>query len=143
MTISLKWYTDAALQTPVPGNLLNVLHSLATSEPSIHTVYLGSAESGRVFRSASDPGNEPITVLVEDATPGEFHVPDDVKLALSEEDLDTAVAGEPLVLGPELLSGAENAIEVWMAITRGDVNQVSTRQDLTVRTNEVQETEAA
>lgn len=48
---------------------------------------------------------------------GATHEPGELKIATSEAGLATAVAGDPLNLGPELLSGVPNAVEFWIQWT--------------------------
>lgn len=48
---------------------------------------------------------------------GASHQPTEIKIADTEIGLDTAVAGEALNIGPELLSGVVNAIPIYIRIT--------------------------
>ena len=68
----------------------------------------------------------------------------EVKLALTQAGLDTAVAGAPLVIGTELLSGAANAVEVWARVTNAvsTVSSNSAQPEISRRINQVIESVA-
>lgn len=73
---------------------------------------------------------------------GTHHDPDEIILALSEGDLDTNVAGDPLDLGTTITGGTGNAIEVWIrvenAVTRVQSN--TGYPEVGININEVVET---
>jgi hypothetical protein len=68
-----------------------------------------------------------------------IHETTEVKLALTEVGLDSAVAGDSLDVGLTLLSGSANAIEFWMRVEDA-TGELSTETELYVQTNTTQET---
>ena len=74
---------------------------------------------------------------------GKRHQPTEVVLGLSAVELDTNVAGDPIALGTEILSGSANALEIHYRVT----NTVTTVQDntnygvLALETSEIREQE--
>ncbi|SFM71210.1 hypothetical protein [Marinobacter pelagius] len=133
MAISLKVYNDAAL-----SSLLTKLSALQRSDgatgPVDSVIYLGSTESGKKFEAASNPGADDIVLSVADSDTGSGQSASAVKLSATASGLDSAVAGDPLTIGPEILSGAANSVEVHIRIEATDLSE-GTYTDLSVRTN--------
>lgn len=73
---------------------------------------------------------------------GVHHDQDEITLALTEPDLGTNVAGDPLDIGPTILGGVVNAVEVWIrvenAVTRVESN--TGYPEVGININEVVET---
>lgn len=115
MTISLQFYSDAGLTTPATGIFVTqAADGAAPAEDRV--VYLGSTASGKKFRANSDPGVDPIIVSVADAASGSGVQATHVKLATTAGGLDTALGGQALALGTQLLSGVANAQAVHVRI---------------------------
>lgn len=135
-----KLYTDASLDTEFT-NPLSVIHRTDLGDnPQTFTFYFGNREDdpgdNQIIQkqAASAPGTDQITLTVEDANPGSGHDVGEITLALSEADLDTNTAGASLDLGTQLLSGASEAVEIWVRV-ENSVTDVGTRQELSVDIN--------
>jgi len=115
MTISLQFYTDAGLTTPATSiSAIQASDGSAAAEDRV--VYLGSTVSGHKFRADSDPGVDPVVVSIADSAAGTGVEATHVKLATTSGGLATALAGQPLSLGTQLLSGVANAQPVHVRI---------------------------
>lgn len=79
--------------------------------------YFGSPIDGFKAEAASDPGVDPVYVDVTDSAPGTGAEASAVRLALASVDLATAVAGNPVVLGLNVLSGVANAVAVHVRVS--------------------------
>jgi len=113
MAITLNFFRDSGLS--VPGLSLACNQADDGSSAAVDRVfYLGSPVVGRQFEDAAAPGTDAITVSVEDS--GSGVLPSAVKLALSAAGLDTAVAGAPLAVGTQILSGPGNGIAVHVRV---------------------------
>ena len=134
MTISLDYHLDAALTTPLPGNLIIQQAIDGSTGPVQSVLYLGSTALGRKFQTEAAPGVGSILLSIVDATPAVGHLPTEVKLSLTQIGLGVAVAGDPLDLGATLLSEVPNAQEIWIEVD--DPNLVlGTEVDLSINTN--------
>lgn len=67
----------------------------------------------RKLQAASDPGVDPLVVSIVDASPGGGVEAAHIKLALTQVDLGSAVAGDPVNLPATIQGGAVNAVKVW------------------------------
>lgn len=63
------------------------------------------------------PGVDQIQIKPVDSDSGSGHETTEIKLALSEADLDTAVAGAALDLGTTLTSGASGVVVIYIGVT--------------------------
>lgn len=74
---------------------------------------------------------------------GAVHPITEVKLATTEAGLDSATGGAALNIGTTILSGATNAVEVWVRVTNTNtfVNDNSGFPELALYINEVIETD--
>jgi hypothetical protein len=81
------------------------------------TRYFGSTDSALKVEANSDPGNDQITVSIVDADPGNGHEASEIKLALTEAGLDTAVGGASLDLGTSITGGTSNKKTIWIRAT--------------------------
>lgn len=137
MTVSLGFYTDAGLTTPLSG--LVVIQAADNSLPAVdRVVYLGSTVSGNQFQATSDPGVDPIMLSIADA--GSGILTSYVKLALSSGGLNTAVAGDPLDVGDTLLSGSANSLAVHIRVDL-PAYAIGSYSNLSFETDELIETE--
>lgn len=115
-----RLFTDAAL-TKLADGTLSLIHYTDLSDGSQDFVryfaetQLDPADNG-AFKFVLQNGAD-IEVTVDDALPGSGHPATEVKLATSAAGLDGATGGAPLNLGPELISGASNAIEIHVRVT--------------------------
>lgn len=133
MTMTFKFYSDAALTTEITAPLA---FSQATPSPtaSVKTVYLGSVASGKTAGAASDPGVDQIVVSVVDSASGSGSPATDIKLALTSGGLASATAGAPLNVGTQILSGSANAVSIYIRVL-DSTGSVGTHTDLSLETN--------
>lgn len=133
MTMTFKFYSDAALTTEITAPLA---FSQSTPSPtaSDKVVYLGSVASGKTAEAASDPGVDPILVSIIDSASGSGSPATDVKLALTSGGLATATAGAPLSIGTQITSGSANAKEIHILVL-DSTGVVGTNTDLSLQTN--------
>lgn len=137
MATSLKFYIDAGLTVELSQLIINQLADGSTGNVD-NIVYLGSTLINSVFEATSDPGVDDILVNILDANPAAGVEVENIKLALSSGGLATAVAGDPLNLGPEILGGIANAIPIYV---RSDTPAIATSNtDITLETNDLTET---
>lgn len=136
MAISLGFFSDAALTTPVAT--LTFIHATDDSLPFVkQRVYLGSPNGAKTYQAASNPGVDDIQVELFDPNMGDGFNTTHVKLAGTELGLDSAVAGDPYVIGPTINGGSGNAEEVWIQVI--DTNLGNGTYNMTPRTNLVAE----
>lgn len=136
MAISLGFFNDAALLNPV--TTLTFVHAIDDSLPFVkQRVFLGSLNALSLFQAASAPGVDDIEVSVSDPNLPDGFNPSHVKLSDTEVGLDTAIPGDPLVIGTQILGGAGNAEEVWVQVI--DTNLAQGTYPLIPTTNLVAE----
>lgn len=138
MTVTLKFYADAGLTTELTS-LARSANSDGSSGAIDSVIYLGSAAAGKTFRALSNPGVDQIVLTPTDAAAGSGQAVGAIKLALSAGGLPGAAAGAPLNLGTQILSGAGNAIAVYVRWTNA-VTTPGTYTDLSLNLNTLQET---
>lgn len=138
MAVTLKFYADAGLTTELVS-LDRSANADGSSGSVDAVVYLGSVAAGKTFRAASNPGVDALVLSVADAASGSGHPAGEIKLATSAGGLAAAVAGAPLNLGTQILSGAGNAIAVWVRWTN-TVAVVGVSNELSLNLNTVLET---
>jgi O-acetylhomoserine/O-acetylserine sulfhydrylase-like pyridoxal-dependent enzyme len=117
MTISFGFFTDSGLTAPLVGSILHSKLASVASADQDTRLYFGSAAAGTQLQRATNPGVDDIEVEITDSDLGAAPAATAVKLALSQSALSSAVAGDPLSLGTEILSGSANAVEVWIRTT--------------------------
>lgn len=129
MSSTFAWYADAGLTAP-----LTRADFVRGSTPSDvnRVAYFGSPAAGRQLQAASDPGVDALQVAIVDASGGTDPAPEDVKLASSYVGLDSAVAGDPLAIGVTILSGAANAVAVYVRFS-SDISDAGQYDDLSLR----------
>lgn len=140
MANSLKFFHGTSTASEVTtGNRAVFDQDTANSLlPAQKPFLLGSVAVSTKFQAASDPGVDPIVVsVIDDGTPG-GEPATGVKLALSQAGLATAVAGAALGVGPEILSGAVNAITIWVEVD-DQTATVGNYLNLRLQTNETYE----
>lgn len=139
MSLSFKFYTDAQLSTPHTGNLVATQNVDGSSDPVVRTLWLGSVTASRRLQANSNPGVDQITVSIVDAAPATGNPATDVTLALTQNGLAVATPGAPLNLGVQVLSGAINAVPVWIRID-DSTGVVASSTELSLTTNALRET---
>jgi len=122
MTISLGFFSDAALTVPV--TTLTFIHAIDDSLPFVkQRVFLGSPNVASTFQAASNPGVDDIEVSLTDPNvPDGFNIAH-VKVAASSLALDTAIPGDPFVVGTQINGGAGNGVEVWFQVIDTNLSQ--------------------
>lgn len=140
MSISLNIYSDAALANVMSKLAVNQKQDGSTG-PVDTVIYIGSEATSKKFQASSNPGTDPITLSIDDSDPGNGHEVTEVKLALTSAGLDTAVAGDPLDLGTEILSGAANALPVYVRVEDA-TGVVGISTELSLSTNQIEELNA-
>ena len=115
MTVSLTFYSDSGLTTFATSiTALQASDGSAAAEDRV--VYLGSTVSGNKFRATSDPGVDQIVLSIVDAASGSGVEATHVKLATTSGGLGSALGGQALALGTQLLSGVANAQPIYVRI---------------------------
>lgn len=116
MAIDFNFYdsTDTTLTTPL-GSSLTFVGSADAGAAAItkHFLY-GSPTASTQLQMASNPGVDQIPVALTDSGSGSGHAITEVKLASTEGGLTSATAGASLNIGHTILSGAANAVHVWI-----------------------------
>lgn len=139
MSISLKFYLDANLSTPVNGSLIFEQATDGSSGPQTKVIYMGSSVPQRKFESANNSGVSPIVVSVLDGQPGIGQEASSIKLALDPNNLAAAVPGAPLQGPATLLSGVINAIPIYIQ-AKDSTGRVGIDNSLSLVTNNIIET---
>lgn len=137
MALTLKVYSDAGLTSELKK--LNVLQrSDGVTGPVDAVFYLGSTETNKKFEASSDPGVDDIVISVVDSDTGAGQASTAVKLSFTAAGLDTAIAGDPLTVGSQILSEVANAVEVHARIEATNFTE-GTYTDLSINTNNLVE----
>jgi hypothetical protein len=115
-----KLYNDPAGTQVFSGTLPFVTYSDNPGVPQDGVLYclekeLDPIDNGAYRMVAADGGN--LLLYPSDLNPGTGHEVTEIKLATSAAGLDTAIAGAPLSLGPQLYSGVSNAVAVHVRVT--------------------------
>jgi hypothetical protein len=113
-------YEDELLETVINGSNRLVFEPSVgnVSSPPRRAIYIGHPDVGLRFQRKSAPLEDTLELSVVDL--GALNggsIEQEVtsyKLALTEAELDDAVAGAPLNLGYSILSGVDNARTVWI-----------------------------
>lgn len=136
--MSFQIYTDAALTTPLSGNLIFEEPSDHSQSPSDIQLFIGSTDTGKKVNATSDPGIDQIAVSITDTAPGADHEAAEIKLATTEAGLASATGGVALNLGTQILSLAANAAEFWVR-SRDATGTQGTATELGIETNALSE----
>jgi hypothetical protein len=115
MATSFGFFADAGLTTPATS-LAAVQAADGSADAVDSVVYFGSMASGKKAQATSDPGVDPVYVSIADSATGAGLAATAVKLAASSGGLGAAIAGNPLSLGAQVLSGSANAVAVHVRI---------------------------
>lgn len=117
MAITFGFYLDSGLTAALAGPILHSKLASVASADQDTRLFFGSTAVDTQLQRATNPGVDDIEIEVTDSDLGNAPAASAVKLALSRSALSSAVAGDPLSLGTEVLSGAANAVEVWVRTT--------------------------
>lgn len=125
---TFAWYSDAGLTAPLTRADFTRGSTAAAVDK---LVYFGSTATDKKLQNATTPGTGPVQVVMADAAGGGVAVAD-VKLALSSPGLGSATGGAALNIGTTILSGASNAVPVFIRLnssltTIGNYDDVSLR----------------
>lgn len=140
MATSLAAYSDSALTTIIDGAApLTFTPTVLNATPAPQQqIWIGSPTVGKEHRRKTLPGTNQLVLSVVDSNGATDEEVTDVKLALTEGGLATAVAGDPLDLGTSILSGVANAVSVWVEI--GDSSgAVGTYTDISLKVLDVED----
>jgi len=116
-TPTFKLYQDAGLTTEFVGPLVNTQDADGTTAAQDYQLFIGSTVAGKTMRTKVNPGVDNITLNISDNTPANGPEATDIKLATTLIGLDSAVAGDPLLLGVTIASGVPNAVAIFIRIT--------------------------
>ncbi len=114
--MSWNFYADSGctvLMSPVD------LFQATNVGPADRIVYFANPNAGFILQKGSAPGVDPLELQILDSAPGSGLAASVFTLALSLGDLDTNTPGDPLELGVTLLSGAANALAVFVRLDAG------------------------
>lgn len=131
MASNWKWYLDAACTQLAPENLvfthpsdlsttdLDEVRYLANiiDDPADSGLYKEEAYLDFDGTTALTPGTSQLQARVIDLDAGDAFPATDIKMALTQAGLDSAVGGADLSLGTEIISGVSNALPVWFRCT--------------------------
>lgn len=129
MANTAAFYLDPGLT--VPASAIAVAQATDGSTPAADRVfYIGSTAASTKFQAESSPGVDQINIRLSDANIGAGVEAAHVALAATLIGLDTATPGDPLALGTEILSGAGNAVAIYVrvdtpALATGTYNDIS------------------
>lgn len=104
------FYVDPALTRPATRMLIMAMIGAGGGSSML---YFGSRNAAVTLLPV---GTSNIYISAE-IPPGAAVSASDVKLAMSRDELATAIAGAPLSVGPSLAGGATEAVEVWVSVT--------------------------
>jgi hypothetical protein len=130
MAQTFSIYSNASLTTEL-ATLAKTFKDDGSSSALDVLVYLGSVTAAKKILAASDPGVDAIEIAVADANGATGQLAADIKLALTQGDLDTAVGGAALAGPIQVLSGVAQALPVWMRLDPSNLDE-GLYDDLTI-----------
>lgn len=115
MPTSFKFYHDAALTSEITSGVpLSAAHDTSGGSPAVDDlIYFGSTSTGLKAQVSSNPGVTAIQISISDSASGSGAPATQFKLATTQGGLTAAVAGNPLSLSTQVLSGVANAVPIW------------------------------
>lgn len=137
MALTFKVYSDSNLTTEI--STLQFSAAAINPSPEDKTVYIGSTNASNKLEANSNPGIDQIVLSINDSDPGSGHETTEFKLALTQNDLNTATPGASLNLGTQLTGGTVNAIPVYIRFENAVVNPGTLPVEISFTTNEVYE----
>lgn len=116
--MTYAFYHDSALTTPVTtlDPVTATQDELDTLSPVDKQVWIGAPDAGLVAKAHSNPGVDEIVVSILDVGAGAGETVAAIALATSQAGLDSAVPGDPLSIGTQILSGIGNAATIWLRL---------------------------
>jgi hypothetical protein len=108
--ITFGFFHDAGLTTPVNS-------SNKIAGPGDVQLWFGSTGADLKARAQSNPGVDPIKIMVSDSNSGGGQPNTAVRLATSQSGLASATPGADLEIGAQVLSGVANAVPFWVRLT--------------------------
>ena len=135
----LAFFLDPALIQEVVAPIAVTQKNDGSTGPLVFHLWLGNPEDGWAYQAASAPGVDDIQISVTDSNPGSNHESTEIKLAATQPELASAVAGDPLPIGLSLQSGIAGAYEFWVEINDA-TGVVQTVTELGLETNECNKT---
>ncbi len=140
MTISLGFYLDVNLTNSIITPLEFEQATDGSTGAQVKVIYIGSTVPNRKFEAEMNSGIDAIVLSAVDSQPGIGQEVSNVKLALAPGDLVNVSVGASLALPATILSGATNAIPVYIQVE--DTNgEISTDTSLSLTTTSIVETE--
>lgn len=136
MAVSFGFFADPGLVTPISSPAQLAQAPLSATGPADKAVYVGSAVANKTLKAASNPGVDQIVLSVTDSAGGTGHATTAIKLAATQGGL--AAGGQSLNLGTQILSGAANAVPVWLRFTDA-TGTVGVSSELSLASNAVLE----
>lgn len=130
--MSLGFHVDDGLVSPETTRA--VIEVIGAGHVDISTV-VGDPNAAFYWQAASNPGVDPIQVMIDDTAPGTGFDTSMVALALTQAGLDSATPGAALTLGNTINGGAGNGVKVWARIDTGVVVEMNAA-DLRLRLTE-------
>lgn len=130
MPATFAIYSDASLTT----ELVTLEQSFASdgSDGAIdRLVYIGSTATGKKILAASDPDVDSIPISIVDSNGGDGQLAADIKLALTQGGLAAATGGAAITGPAQILSGAAQALAVWLRIDPSNLAE-GTYTDLSI-----------
>lgn len=131
-----QFFTDQGLTTPQTGNIIIPQKSDGSTGPVQVRLWLGDDDPAFKYQTEVNPGTNNIQINIVDAALGTGNPATDVKLANSQPNLGSAVAGAPLVLNTEIVGGSVNAQNVWLEV-QDSTGVVGTSIELSIQTNDL------
>lgn len=113
MTVSLRFYSDSGLTTPLTR--IDATQSTDGNAGAVdRAVYLGSTIASVKFQSQSSPGTGQISVSISDSQTGLQIPASTIRLALTANGLNSATPGAAIDVGTEISSGSANAKTLYV-----------------------------
>ena len=135
-----KLYDDAACTIESSGILQINSKTNLTDNPQDFVYWFANVDDdpldgGSVqLQAQANPGVDPVQLYINDISAGSGHEATDITLATSAGDLAVNTPGDPLDLGTTLLSGASNAIPVYIRAIN-TLTSVNSSTELSIRIN--------
>lgn len=127
--MSFNWFADAGLTVPLTrGDFVRG----ATPADVNRVFYFGSPVVGKKLQAVSNPGVDALQVSIVDASGGSGVAASEVKIAATFAGLASATGGAALGIGPTILSGASNAVPVFVRVSSA-LSTVGNYDDITLR----------
>lgn len=124
MPQTFSTYANASLTTELT-TLAKAFKSDGSAGALDVLFYIGSNTASKKILAASAPGVDAIQISVIDSNGVTGQLAADIKLALSQGDLDTATGGEALDGPVQILSSVAQALPVWARLDPSNLDEGS------------------